>query len=426
MLSFCRVITHSRASPHRPVFKDELMKTRILRLSDADDALFMRWQDLAEHAIEPNVCMDPRILAPGGIPNAAVRDMSFLIAEDGTRLLGVMAIEVGQLHVLRLPFTAVQLGTVPYTSRRFPLIAASHPAETVTAFIEAIRRERLASVLDLENFPRDGPLHEAFCSAAGMLHIPLLEIEVHDYAFALRDHSGSNPDAPTVPSASGGERPARLPLERLGSSSRKSYGRAFRGLERATGCGLTYSDRGNDPAAITEFLDLQAAGWKGDVSHGGGAFRVTGWDPWFVATTDAFRATGQLSVYTLSAGTRTLYMQVAVRSGTALVGLQDAYDETYAEFGAGNLGRLVVLNHAMKESDIEFFDPNVRPVYVESTRLYPNRRRFGRLVLSVGGISAGAALRLAPVAQRSLSRFRRLSPPKSLRPSPMRSPRSRL
>jgi hypothetical protein len=412
MLSFRRASTRRQSPRTEYLFKETtVMESRTVALSDVDDDDLARWVELAERAIEPNVFLDPRILAPGGQINEAARDKRFLLVEESGMLHGVMAYEVDSHRIMRLSFKAVALGSFPYTSRRFPLIAPEKPVETMTELLRAVRSLRLASLFDLENFPADGPLHDALFAAAAALRIRTHTVESLAFAYAYRD----DPETETepagavtgAPAALEAERPVRLRMDKLGTTVRKHHGKYFRGLERHTGAALTFSDRAADPSAIIEFLDLQAAGWKGDVARGGGAFRVTGWDPWFIQTTDAFRAAGQLAVYTVSSASGTVYMQVAVRSGAALFGMQDAYDESYSEFRPGNLGRLAVIEHSLAESTAAWFDPNIRPWYVDSTRLYPDRRQYAHYVLPMSGLVASSALSLRPLVRRLRERMRR-------------------
>ncbi len=382
------------------------METRVVTLSDLEPSGVSRWEGLAQSAVEPNPFLDPRVLAPGGVPNEAAHDMSFMMVEDAGELLGVMAFQLGIHVVRRVPLKALTLGEFPYTPRWYPLVSATAPSETLAEMIRATRRMRLASLMDLENFPADGPLHEALVSATSSLGITLHQYAASAFAYAYREAPAAEathrPTGTGRPAGTGlPERPAELRLERLSGVVRRHHAKYLRDLERVAGGALTVSDRSGDPAAILEFIDLQASGWKGDTARGGAAFRVTGWAPWFIAITDGFRAAGSLAVYTLSSGVDTIHMQVAVRSGSGLFGLQDAYNEAYREHRPGNLGRLAGWAYGLAETDAEFFDPNVGPSYAESMRLYPDRRSFARYVISTGGSLASAALAVRPQSLRT-------------------------
>ncbi|WP_258934120.1 GNAT family N-acetyltransferase [Nesterenkonia pannonica] len=89
-----------------------------------------------------------------------------------------------------------------------------------------------------------------------------------------------------------------LALSHLSSSSRKNLRRLARKLERDEG-GLEMVEESEDPEAITRFLRLQNAGWKGDAAQDGKSFERTGLDAWFRDVTDSFRADGRLSVLSL-------------------------------------------------------------------------------------------------------------------------------
>ncbi len=381
------------------------MRARIVTLADVGEVDYDRWRDLADRAIEPNAFLDPRFLVPGGHPNSEMRDKRFLFIEDGDRLLAVMGFEVHTQRIFRIPMRVMRFASWDYSTRRYPLVDPDRPVEALEALLRPPGNVRLPRVLELEFFPGSGPLHDALLAAAEALNIHVEECESLEYAYCFFTERSDEVPAKTRTEACdpSNVRQARIAVQHLSSRTRRRFESFCRRLEEQSGTRLTISDRGADPAAITDFLDFQASGWKGDASRGGIAFRVTGDDLWFTKATDAFRESGALSVFTLSTPTATIYMAVVLRSGEVTFGAQDAYNEDLSQFRAGSLGRLAILEYLAAGSDTRVFDPNMRPSYVDSTSLYPDRRRYTRFVVFSRVPFARLALRTSAALRRARS-----------------------
>lgn len=383
------------------------MRLRIATLAELGRSDLERWRHLADQAIEPNAFLDPRFLAPGGEPHPEAADARAVLVEHGDELRAFLPIHEAPRNIRGL-HTRVVTPAIPflsyYTPRYYPLVSPDRPSETLEALLRGMRRLRLPDFLDFEGFPGDGPLVDALTDAAAAAGVPMVERGSLDYAYLRRTDEPVPSGAPTAPS------PVQLSMEHLGASSRKKYAQHLRQLQRHSGTPLELTDRGDDPAAIEDFLDLQAAGWKGDISRGGAAMRTLGNDRWFTQVAEAFRADGRLSVFTLSGETGTVYIQVALRSGRGLFAAQDAYDETLATFRPGSLGRIAVLRNSMTDTPADFFDPNTHPRYAESSKLYPHRRRYVSYLLAHHGAVAKSVVGAIPALRRVRDRIARPAP----------------
>ncbi len=370
------------------------MRARTVALDTVGTLDLQRWRELAQRAIEPNAFLDPRFLVPDGVPQNDMRQKRFLFVEDGDRLLAVMGFEETTRRVFRIPMRVQTFASWDYSTRRYPLVDPDRPVEALKVLLRPPRNLRLPRVLDWEFFPGTGPLNDAFLRASAALRIPVQEGGSLDYAYRVLPGQQLGPEGHSHASGPSTVRPARIDFEHLSDRKRRRFERNFRELQHELG-EVEISDRGNDPEAITEFLDLQAAGWKGDAARGGNAFRISDDEAWFIKLTDAFRADGDLSVFTLSTATTTIYMSVALHAGDGLFGAMDAYNEEFSRFTAGVVGRLARLEYAATELRAQFFDPNMRPSYVESTKLYPDRRRYTRYIVFSRVPFARLALRLS-------------------------------
>jgi CelD/BcsL family acetyltransferase involved in cellulose biosynthesis len=364
---------------------------RVLPLVDVDDRLREAWKRLADRAIEPNPFHDPRFLLTSARVRADARALRLALVERDGELLGLMAFteelasERWSVRVLSTigPFLA-QLSDL-----RHPLIDPRDPVKVWETLLLGLRRTRLPGLLQLANFPGDGALATSLTEAVTRLRIPVLERKRDDRAHVWRVPRETESDS----------HPFDLAFS--SANTRKQRARLLRGLEDAVGSALKIEDRSADPAAIEQFLDLEASGWKGDPARGGHALRLIQQDRWFVEVATAFRADDRLMVLALTdAGRRVLYMSVGFRSGDGIFGGLDTYDEQFAAHSPGTFGRIAEWKHAISEVGAQFFDPNLSSYYATSTRLYPDRRPHVTLLVAHGGFFARGALRGIPVARR--------------------------
>jgi Acetyltransferase (GNAT) domain len=377
------------------------VRARIAGLGQLDHRDIERWRDLATRAAEPNPFLEPYFLVPAAHHRQDAESTQLLLVEDDTELLAVMAFSPVKRSIRGVPINAITTGTpllVTESERWHPLVDATRAVEALECLLDGARRLSLPSFMDLERIPADGSLAQAWYLAAASAGVPIIERGGQDYAYVYRRDEPKPTEVIREASA------LRLRLDHLSHRTRKRFSHSLRDLEQRIGGELTMVDRGPDPDALDEFLRLQASGWKGDVSRGGGAFLVTGQDRWFREVTSSFREDGRLCVFLLKAGADTIYASVRFRSGNGLFAVHDAFDETYAEFGAGGLGRLSVISRSMVDYPVDFYDSSMNPKYVDSTHLYPDRRRFVSLLLAPRGVLPRAALRAVPVLRNARDR----------------------
>jgi CelD/BcsL family acetyltransferase involved in cellulose biosynthesis len=369
------------------------MNFRVLPLIDVDDGLLRAWKRLADRAIEPNPFHDPRFLLTSAAVRDDARSLQLALVERDSDLLGLMAFTVEKASQR---WSVRAISTVgPFLAQlsdlRHPLIDPGNPVKVWETLLVGLRRTRLPGLLQLENFPGDGPLAESLSAALSHLRIPMLERQRDERAHVWRVPGETVPDS-------------RLTFDLAFSSAntRKQRARLLRGLESAVGSPLTIEDLSSDTDAIEQFLDMEARGWKGDTTRGGHALRLIQQDHWFAEVAGAFRADDRLMVLALTdIDHRVLYMTVGFRSGAGIFGGLDTYDEEFADHSAGTFGRIAEWKYAISELGATFFDPNLSSYYTASTRLYPHRRPHVTLLLAHGGLFARLALRGIPAARRA-------------------------
>jgi CelD/BcsL family acetyltransferase involved in cellulose biosynthesis len=353
-------------------------RVRIVPLAAVDDALEARWRRLADAAAEPNPYHDPRFLLTSARVRADARRLRLAVVEDGRgELAAVMAFGTRRGYLRSRVRIASTVG--PFLREvgdlRHPLLDAGDPQRAWEDLLAGLRRSGVPGLLELANITDGGPVAGSLRAALAASGIPFRERESDDRAYAEREDMAPERADPSE----------LFLVEHASSGTRKDDRRRMRVLLGALGEPLRVADRGADPVAIDDFLDLEAAGWKGDPGRGGHALRTIGADGWFSAVADAFRADGRLRVTSVTSGSRTIALAVSLRAGHGLFGVLDCYDESLAKHGAGRLGRIAEWRAALLDPGIDYFDPNLSSFYRESTRLYPQRRRHSTLLLATGG-----------------------------------------
>ncbi len=362
------------------------LRARTVLLSDVTPEEEARWRDLAARAVEPNPFLDPAFLltAQRWFPTTAGIRL-VMVEDEDDRMLALLPLSVApRFQGLPLPY-ATTAG--PFLSRRAPLCAPlvdrARTADALTALLRHLagRGTGLPGLVELTLLPGAGALHDGILEATRATRIPVLE----RYRF---ERASMRPVAEGTSWRDG-----------LSASRRKKLGRLARGLERELGAPLVAEDRGADPRAFEEFLDLEAAGWKGTTERGG-ALRVTpNGVEWFTQVADGFRERGLLRIFTLSAGDETLFMSVSLVCGGGVFALMDTYDERFARLSPGVVGRAAEVDHFLADPPhVDVFDQCMHPKNVESSALYPQRRAFVGLLLAPRGVVNRALVRALPRA----------------------------
>lgn len=370
-----------------------MWRTRVVALSEVGDADTDRWQQLADRAVEPNVYLDPRFLAPAGRrPDA--QDIRVVFAEYDDQLHGVLQYTLGRLED-RWPVRVAGTGgdfMSTHADRHHPLVAPEQPAQTVQALLRGIRDTGEAGLVLLRYLPADGPLAAAVSEAVDAEGMLALE-RVRRHSAYAHIRSGE-PDAGILDTA------------HMSSRSRKEYRRLVRVIEREADAPLHVVDRAADPTLLQDFLEFQASGWKGDPAQGGGAFLL---DPvherWYREVVSGFSDDGDLVAPTVLAGDQTVFMGLDFISGGAAFGFIDSYNQDYARSSPGAIGRLAEWAYLTRMPGVSHFDPAFDPWQAASTKLYPDRR--DHIDLLIGNTFTGRAIvRALPLARRVRDRLK--------------------
>lgn len=384
------------------------MRARTLPLAGVTATDADRWQRLADRAVEPNACLDPRFLLPARDFGDRAADVTLVAVEDGDDWAAVVALT--RAPVWRgFPLTGLTTEgrfMSVYADRRHPLVAPERTVEALGTLLDGVEAAHLPGFLELTALPLGGPLGTALSRLESVGRIAVETRRTRSEAYALSRAGGQSP--------TGTHWPAVVDPEHLAAKARGKFRQAGRALEREAGGPLVVRDASGDPAAVERFLDLQMSGWKADREAGGAALRL---DPaeesWFRDVVAAFTPRRDVLTLELLAGETVVYSTLVLVSGGAVFGFLDTYEGSLARLGPGTLGRLAVGDHLAHRPGLAFFDPGLDPRAPAAARLYPDRRDLVDVLVAVHGVLPRAAVRALPAARRLksavLSRGRRSS-----------------
>jgi hypothetical protein len=152
---------------------------------------------------------------------------------------------------------------------------------------------------------------------------------------------------------------------------------------------------------VDEFLQMEAAGWKGQA---GGAFLVQpGHGEFLRQMCGNFRDSGMLRVWSLRAGDRTLAMKLNLVAGDTLFCYVIAFAEGHANLSAGL--QLEVENFRLfhEEPRLRVMDSCAEPDNDFANRLYPDRRSLINVTIGSGPLG-WVVTSVAPAARKMVQR----------------------
>jgi CelD/BcsL family acetyltransferase involved in cellulose biosynthesis len=209
------------------------------------------WTDLLRRTAEPNVFMDPALIAAAhdADPNGGHRALLAWTGADGSkRLVGLWAFSVGRPRRSMLPLPVMRAPAFSHSYLATPVIDRDCLDETFDAMLDGVAESHvLPKIMSLDTMGSSGPTYEAL--------VRVLEAR------------GSSPcvfeqvQRPKLAS----ELDGKAYLEKaLSSSTRKKLRQHRRKLSEK---GALTSSVANTPEdvrkAVEEFLAIEAAGWKG-------------------------------------------------------------------------------------------------------------------------------------------------------------------
>jgi CelD/BcsL family acetyltransferase involved in cellulose biosynthesis len=282
-------------------------------------ALAAEVRDLMGRAAEPNVFMEPAFLGAA----SAVESVHVALAWDRepvpARLVGLWALTAGRPAKLPLPIRVLQPAAEAYSFLSTPVVDAARGEDVLGGMLDAIADSPLPKILSLPFMHEDGAVMAALRRALDRRAAPLCVLER-----SRRPMLASGLDGKTY-----------LELA-LSASSRKKLRQHRRRLgEHGALARTVHADPQSVATALEDFLELEAAGWKG---RRGTALLCHRSSATFARTAiTALAAEGGALIDELRLDGRPVSMQIILRSGRAAFTWKTAFDERFHDYSPGML-----------------------------------------------------------------------------------------
>ena len=316
------------------------------------------WRALAEAAVEPNAFYGPDLLLPALRHLTEGRDVRIFTLWDGapgaSQLLALAPV-APQTSFGRLRAPNVATWLHPHAFLGTPLVRPGHEAAFWAAFVPLIARTWWGGLIQIRRIDRDGPVARALDHAD--LPAPPMILRETERAFL------------TVP-------PEAEPyLEaQLRGKKRKELRRQRRRLgELGTLTFEAFSTRPDIDAWIADFLQLEAAGWKGRAQT---AIAQQEAERRYVA--ESLRAAAdhdRLLAVDCRLDGRPIAMHINLRAGTGCFSFKTCFDEDFSAYSPGvqvqldNIDALIAAGITWSDSCAARDHPMINSIWRDRIRI---------------------------------------------------------
>lgn len=337
------------------------MKKALLTLVELGEAGIERWRELASVAVEGNPFFESELVLPAATALGAVP--ALLIARDtaGEWLAAMPVTRRRGWHWLPLPVWASWRHA--YSFFGAPLIRPGYEEAAMRLWLDDTE-PRLGPLLGLDLLDAEGQVRAGLDAACASLGRRATVFEEHERAALWR-------------------REDELGLQ-LSAKRRRENARLGRRLGEQLGAELEVRDRGEDPAAVEDFLALEAASWKGRAGTAMAA--VPAHAELLRQACGGFRRQGRLQVLCLAAGRRTAAIKVNFLAAGTVYCFKTAFDESLADFSPGVQLERGLVDHVADDALITGIDTCAEADNEMANRVWPERRRIVSLAAPRTGL----------------------------------------
>ena len=347
------------------------MRAATVELDELSPDDISAWQALVEQAAEPNPFAEPEFVlaaadAIGG------RGLAVAVVRGADGWSACMPVHRPR-RWRRIPIPCLATWEHRYCFLGTPLVRSDRVEAALGVLTRDLIRQRGISFVGLDVLPEEGPVREGLRAAFELAGAEEVLISRHRRAFLF---------------AGGAKRSG------VKGRHRRDLERKRRRLEDELGAPLELADRAGDPAAVEDFLELEASGWKG---RGGTALASVDRDAAFFRTIcDSFRDRGRLHLLCLHAGGESIAMACNLRAADGLFCFKIAYDESRRRYSPGVQLVLEHIDWLESRPEIGWVDSCVGADNDLVNRLWPESRAIVTVALT--GDSPGGRLARAGIA----------------------------
>jgi CelD/BcsL family acetyltransferase involved in cellulose biosynthesis len=319
------------------------------------------WEDLAQHALEPNPLYEHWMLLPalaGGRD-----DIVCALAWDGERLDALMPLQRLR-RVGGLPLAGYRSWCHRSWLLGTPLVRSQGAADTLGALFDWLAAARTAAI-EFAHVPCDGAFHGALADALRERGATVVATHSYTRALLLRDANAQS----YIDSA-------------LSRESRKNLRRKEKRLGELGELAHVALGPGADaPRWIEAFLQLEASGWKGKL---GSALACSAANRRFAE--EALRAAfarGRLQMLGIDVAGKPVARCCNLLAGSGSYAYRTAYDESFAYYSPGILAELDTVRAFHAAPGLEWMDSITDPDNATINRLWKHRRTMETLVVGL-------------------------------------------
>ena len=306
------------------------------RKPDEMHTVATRWRDLCSRAIEPNIFLDPdfALNAAPLFGKNVIFGLVWSCSERPRRLVGLIAVR----NVIRSGVTPILVGfTHPFSGLSMPLVDRDLAVPVIAALLDHIAANpQLPKTMVIPFVGEEGPFAAAFNTVLGQRKANLAIFDRHQRAtFAPGEREGYF-------------------NRTLSSKKRKELRRQRNRLEDGGPLAFSLSTPEETPAALQDFMTLEASGWKG--VRGTAVKCDPGTRKFFEDMVAGLAERGQATIARLTQGGRPIAAGIVVRSGNGAWFLKVAYDETQSQYSPGVQLTLDLTEALSRDKNIAFID----------------------------------------------------------------------
>jgi hypothetical protein len=357
----------------------------VIRTVSIDDISELRQhekalEELAKSTAEPNVFLEPWMLFPAlesfGRRKSIVFILFFVDDRIDSRLCGFIALE-RRASFHGLPFPSLTLWRYPHSFLATPLLRKGYTDEVLGAFFVWVQDQRRgALLLELPRISCFGDLHNALELALEQgRKLEMADTRYERALFRPRENADT------------------YLQEALSKKRRKEFRRLERQLSELGNLVFDRMSGGQDADKwIEEFLQLEAAGWKG---REGTAFAVQADNrKFFVKMAKEAALRGRLEMLALRLDGRAIAMKCNLLSASGSFAFKIAYDESFHRYSPGVLLELAQIRWLHADSSREWMDSCADSDHFMINRLWLDRKSLRTLVISTGHPLGNPAVRV--------------------------------
>lgn len=348
------------------------------------EALARPWNRLMAMAVHRNPFFDPDFLIPairhlgGNAVRVLVVDAPVRNATSKDRVICALA-PVVKRRIYGMPLRAFEVWEHDQCFDATPLIRQDCASQALDFLFQSLHETLGCQMLGLGPIMASGRFGDIFSDALWRSDVPVFSRDEFTRACFLPRNDADS-----------------YIMTEVSSKTRKGTLRLRRKLERQ-GPVVTQVLETVDPAWIDAFLELEAAGWKGQ--QGTALANTQGTAAFFREMTRRKLANGKARFTKVTFKSRPVSMLCDLLQGDSGAAFKTAFDESMAEWSPGLMAELDNI-HTLHDRGTRFLDSCAAPDHSMINRVWSDRVQFRRCVVATGGTASGFAVSLMPLIQQ--------------------------